>query len=83
MISQENLQTIKARPEFQELLKYLKEELEKINTFADLEVMPIAELTPIVLARLEAFKVLKRILEPLVDIPDIGIKSKLDSYEVE
>ncbi|MEK6879165.1 MAG: hypothetical protein AABY22_06125 [Nanoarchaeota archaeon] len=83
MISQENLQTIKARPEFQELLKYLKEELEKINTFADLEVMPIAELTPIVLARLEAFKVLKRILEPLIDIPDLAPKSKLDSYEVE
>ena len=83
MISQENLQTIKERPEFLELLKYLAEETLKLNTIADLDNKFGQQLIDTVMARSEAYKTLKRILEPLIDIPDLAPKSKLDSYEVE
>ena len=81
MISNENLQNLKERPEFKELLKYLSEETLKLNTIADLEGMFGAELLETVHARQEAYKTLKRILEPLIDIPELA-KNKRDEYAV-
>lgn len=82
MISNENLQNIKERPEFKELLKYLAEETQKLNTISDLEGTVWNELGDRVKARQEAYKTLKRILEPLIDLPELTPKNKADSYDV-
>jgi len=81
MISNETLQNLKERPEFQELLKYLSEETLKLNNISDLGGTPWSELGDRVKARQEAYKMLKRILEPLIDIPDI-VKNRHDEYAV-
>jgi len=82
MISSEAIKNIRERKEFAELLKYLAEEAVKLNTISDLDEIPWNEITGIVKARLEAYKTLQRILEPLIDLPDLTPKSKADSYEV-
>ena len=81
MISNENLKNLKERPEFKELLKYLSEEILKLNNISDLAGTPWVELGDRVKARQEAYKTLKRILEPLMDIPDV-VKNKRDEYAV-
>jgi len=81
MISNDALQQIKERPEFQELLKYLSEETLKLNNISDLGGTPWSELGDRVKARQEAYKMLKRILEPLVDIPELN-KNRNNEYDV-
>jgi len=70
MISNANLQLIKDRPEFKELLKFLAEELQKLDTISDLDDKFSQDVVTIVWARKEAYKTLKAILEPLLDIPE-------------
>ena len=81
MIDFQAIKKILETNEGRALLKYLSEETLKLNTIADLEGMFGAELLETVHARQEAYKTLKRILEPLMDIPDVA-KNKRDEYAV-
>lgn len=68
-------------PEFRELLQYLAEEAQKLNSLEGLGLVNISERGLEVTARLRAYETLREILKNLVDI-DNSVKHEIDDEYV-